>query len=485
MESKIKRCLLFVPSAFTNKKYVDINPMPPLGLGYIAGVMEKLGVEVKIVDCLLEGWRREWKEVGNGLVKVGLSDEEIEGIIENFSPDMVGVNSLFSRQYKHAHDIYRIVKSINKDIITVAGGAHSTVMPEFELHNENLDFVVIGEGEFVIEELVRSLSENIEKIRNIEGLGYKDNGKIVINPKISFIKDLDSIPFPARHLMNMEGYFGLEMSHGKRRYKRFSPIVTSRGCPAKCTFCTAYKVWGRRYRYRSAENVIEEMKELKNKYNIEELLIEDDSFTSNMERAEKICDLMIEENLNFKWDTPNGIAAFHMNTKLIEKMQAAGCYQLNIGVESGNQHVLNKIIKKPLKLSKVEEIVRHAKKIGLNCGLYFIVGMPGVTLEGMWDNYRFARKVKVFDPFISVATPYPGSELYDVCKEKSYIPENFKLDDLYIRSFIIETEDWTQSQLKSLMRKGYVYLKFFQALDNPILFSKLFIKWSINRYMKR
>lgn len=473
MVKRIRKCLLFVPPVITNKNRIDINPLPPMGLGYIASIMEKLGIEVKIVDCMMEGWHVH-EDVGNNLIKIGLFDEDIRAIISDFAPDMVCVNNQFSKQYKNAHRIYGIVKSVNKSILTQAGGAHPTVMPEFCLEDPNLDFVVLGEGELVVERLIKALDNDPVNLTGIDGLGYKKDGNIIINKKTSYIEDLDSIPFPAYHLMRLENYFGLDRSHGKRHHKKFSPIVTSRGCPAKCTFCTAYKVWGRRYRYRSPENVIEEMRLLKEKYGIEEILIEDDNFTANPRRAEKICDLMIQNNFDFKWDTPNGVAAFALNDNLIQKMQKAGCYKINIAVESGNQDTLKNIIKKPLDLSKVEHIVEFCRKIDLDFGIFLILGMPDDTLDAMWDNYKFARKIRVFDPFISVATPYPGSEIYDLCNEKGYLSSDFSLEDLFIRSFPISTEDWTPHEIKRMMLKGYIYLKFYQFLDNPVLFTKLF-----------
>lgn len=473
MVKRIRKCLLFVPPVITNKNRIDINPLPPVGLGYIASIMEKLGLEIKIVDCMMEGWHVH-EDVGNNLIKIGLSDEDIRAIISDFAPDMVCVNNQFSKQYKNAHRIYGIVKSVDKSILTQAGGAHPTVMPEFCLEDPNLDFVVLGEGELVVERLIKALDNDPVNLTGIDGLGYKKDGNIIINKKTSYIEDLDSIPFPAYHLMHLENYFGLDRSHGKRHHKKFSPIVTSRGCPAKCTFCTAYKVWGRRYRYRSPENVIEEMRLLKEKYGIEEILIEDDNFTANPRRAEKICDLMIQNNFDFKWDTPNGVAAFALNDNLIQKMQKAGCYKINIAVESGNQDTLKNIIKKPLDLSKVEHIVEFCRKIDLDFGIFLILGMPGDTLDAMWDNYKFARKIRVFDPFISVATPYPGSEIYDLCNEKGYLSSDFSLEDLFIRSFPISTEDWTPREIKNMMLKGYIYLKFYQFLDNPVLFTKLF-----------
>ncbi|WP_198003723.1 B12-binding domain-containing radical SAM protein [Methanococcoides burtonii] len=462
-----------MPPATTSKDNIDINPLPPIGLGYIASVIEKLGVEVKIIDCLMEGWNQR-EEIGDGLIRIGLSENQIRDIISDYQPDLVCVNNQFSKQYENAHLIYRLVKEVDSNIITQAGGGHPSVMPKETLQDQNLDFVVLGEGEIVVECFLRCLLNKDDDYSKIDGLGYKIDGQIIINPKTTYIEDLDSLQFPALHLMNLEHYFGLDMSHGKRHSKRFYPIITSRGCPAKCTFCTAYRVWGRKYRHRSPENVIEEMKYVKEKYNIEELLIEDDNFTANPKRAEKICDLMIENKFNFKWDTPNGIAAFALNEKLIRKMKNAGCYKINIAVESGNQNTLNNIIKKPLKLEKVEEIVNICRKVDIDFGIFLILGMPGDNLEAMWDNYKFARKIKVFDPFISVATPYPGSEIFDICESKGYFSEEFKLENLFIRSFPIRTEQWTPEDIQKLMKKGYIYLKFYQFLDNPFNFTRLF-----------
>ncbi len=270
---KIRKALLFIPPAFTFKDYLDINPLPPLGLGYIAAVLELQDIEVKIVDCLMEGWHKRIK-VDENVIRIGLDFNSIRKIIENYAPDIVGVNSLFTKQRQNAHKIYELAKEISEDIITVAGGAHPTVMPELVLSDKNVDYIVIGEGEETIVDLINVI-EGVKDISALDGIGYKEDGDIRMIPKTKFILDLDKLPFPARHLLNLEKYFGLKMSHGARKKKKFSPIITSRGCPAKCTFCSAHKVWGRKFRQRSPENVIAEMKHIKERYGIEEIMFED------------------------------------------------------------------------------------------------------------------------------------------------------------------------------------------------------------------
>ncbi|OGN90897.1 MAG: hypothetical protein A2Z70_04175 [Chloroflexi bacterium RBG_13_48_17] len=468
MSKEIKKVLLFIPPAFTFKDSPDVNPLPPLGLGYLGAVLENAGIEVKIVDCLLEGWNNR-VDVADNIIRAGLPFDRIEEIIRNYVPDIVGVNNLFTKQRENAHQIYAVAKKVDKGIITVAGGAHPTVMPELVLADENVDYVVLGEGDDTIIDLV-GVIEGKKDLAALDGVGYKENGQIKIIPKTKFIQDLDRLPFPARHLLNMEGYFGLKHSHGTRKKKRFSPIITSRGCPAKCTFCSAYKVWGRKFRQRSPENVIAEMKEMKEKYDIEEIMFEDDNTTLNVQRAEKLFDLMIAEKLNFVWDTPNGVAAYAINENLIDKMKQSGCYQLNLALESGNQEVLDNIIKKPLKLEKAKQLIKYARKIGLEVDIFLIIGMPGETKEQIWDSFHLAEELEIYHPFISIATPYPGSEIYDICREEKYIPEQFSLDDLFIRSFSISTPDWTGEELKDILKQGQRYLRVSFLKKHPLRF---------------
>ncbi|MDP2923766.1 MAG: radical SAM protein [Candidatus Omnitrophota bacterium] len=472
---KIKKALLFIPPAFTAKNGIDINPLPPLGLGYIAAVLESRDIDVKIYDCLIEGWDKR-EDIDNETIRIGSPVNEIERVIAEFQPDIVGVNNLFTKQRKNAHQIYEIAKQINRAIVTVAGGAHPTAMPELAMEDKNVDFVVLGEGESIITDLISCL-EMEKDINTLNGIAFRDNGNVKIIPRIDFIQDLDSIPFPARHLLNMEKYFGLEFSHGKRRYRRFSPIITSRGCPAKCIFCSAHKVWGRGYRSRSPENVIQEMQQLRDRHGIEELLFEDDNVTLDVSRAERIFDLMTEEKFNFKWDTPNGVAAFALNERLIDKMKQAGCYKLNFAIESGNQEVLNNLIKKPLNLKKVKPLIKYAKSIGLDVGIFLILGVPGETLSQMWDSFRFVKEVGIYNPFVSIATPYPGSELYNLCLEKGYISKDYSLDNLHIKSFSISTENWTGEDIKKICQQSYFFLRREYYRSHPfLLFGKIIQK---------
>lgn len=469
----IKKIFLIQPPAFANPEKGDINPNVPLGIAYIAAVLEKKGYQVKMLDAFVEGWENE-EYINDETIRVGLSFEEIEEIIADFSPDLVGVSNLFTMQRKNAHRICEIVKKINPRTIVLMGGAHPTVAPELVLENNNVDFVVIGEGEETLVELIKVI-ENKRSFGSLDGVAFRKNGKVVVLPKTKFIEDLDSIPFPARHLLPMETYFSILVTHGGIKKTPYASIVTSRGCPAKCTFCSAYKVWGRKYRVRSPENVIAEIRHLIDKYKIKELLFEDDNLTMNTRRAEEIFDRMIEEKFDLIWNTPNGVAAFSLNKRIIKKMKESGCYQLNFALESGNQYVLDNVIKKPLKLNKMLSLVNYAREIGLEVGAFFVVGMPGETKEQIRDSFRLAKKWKFYAPFISIATPYPGTEIYEICKEKGYLFKDYNLDNLVIFKHSFETPQWTAQELDDLIERERLILRLHFYIRHPVLLLKRFL----------
>lgn len=470
---KINKVLLIVPPAFTFKSSRDINPLPPMGLGYLASVIENMGIEVKILDCLVRGWNHE-ENVDNTLIRVGLSDREIENYICEFNPDLIGINCQFSRQYKLYHHILSLIKKDQPNSITVAGGPHVTVCPKEILTDPSCDFILIGEAEESFRDLILAINHETD-LNLIDGLGWKSDGVLILNEKLKWITDLDSIPFPAYHIMELERYFGLEASHGLRHRKRFSPIITSRGCPSKCTFCTAYRVWGRKYRLRSVDNVLEEMKLLKNKYGIEELMFEDDNVTANSKRAKELFSRMIEEGFNFIWDTPNGVGVWSIDENMLDLMKQSGCINLNFPVESGSQYVIDTIIKKPIKLSKVKNLIKYCDKIKLNHGMFLVIGMPGEKLEDMMTSIRFAAYCGYSNLHISVATPYPGSQLFDDCMKNAYFARKFTLDDLFIRSFMIKTIDWDENDLKKILVKANIYLFFRNLIANPLFILNLLL----------
>lgn len=461
----IDKILLIAPPAFTFRNFRDINPLPPMGLGYLASVVENMGIEVKILDCLIRGWENE-ENINDTMVRVGLSYADIENYIREFNPDLIGINCQFSKQYKIYHEMFSLIKRVKPNCITVAGGPHVSVCPDEVLKDSCCDFIIIGEGEESFKDLIIALNES-DNFNSIDGIGWKSKEKVNINEKKRWINDIDSIPFPAYHLMDLHLYFGLTSSHGLRHKKHFSPIMTSRGCPAKCTFCSAHKVWGRKYRMRSVENVIEEMRILKEKFGIEELMFEDDNVTANAKRAKQLFSSMIEEKFNFVWDTPNGVGVWSLTEELIDIMKESGCIRLNFPVESGSQRVLTEIIKKPLNLNKVKRLIQHCRRIGLDYGMFLVIGLPGETIDDIWSSIRFAAECGCYNPHISVATPYPGTKLFDLCTDQELFSREFRLDDLFVKSFLIKTTDWNENDLRKIFIKSKLYLLMQEIIHNP------------------
>jgi len=468
------------PPAFSWRlNRLDINPNPPLGAAYIAAVLEREGYEVAILDAFVEGWFRDPVPLeddpenvpSDAIERVGLSFKEVAARIEAFRPDVVGVTNLFTCQRKNAHAVCRIVKEIDRDILVMIGGKNPTALTDITMQDPNIDFAIRGEGETTTLQLLRAI-ENGTGFAAIDGVAYRDaDGTMLVNPKTQFIDDLDSIPFPARHLLPMELYFEAAIAHGGNLInRRYASMITSRGCPAECFFCSAHGSMGYKFRYRSVENVMAEIDQLVKTYRIGEILFEDDNLTMHRERAKRLCSALIERNYNMTWDTPNGLMAITLDNELLLKMRQSGCYRVNLAIESGNQHVVNNVIRKPLDLKKVPPMVDYARSIGLQVGLFLVIGNPGETLDQMRESYRFALQNKVF-PHVSVAMPLPGTELLEIARMNNYLVDGFSWENLTINQYSLYTPDWSVEELRAL--KAFEDFKLRVVLA-PQFISKVF-----------
>ena len=488
---KVNKILLLFPPAYTIKSTRDINPLPPIGIGMLAAVLEKKKYDVQILDCLIRGWDQEEESpVNKDIVRVGLTDQQITEYIKEYKPDVVGVSCMFSVQHKVYPKVFAAIKAANPEIQTVAGGAHVTVCSKEVLEDPNCDYIIAGEGEESLVDFLDSL-QGRKSFESVDGLGWKhENSKHIINPKLHWIEELDSLPFPAYHLLGLEQYFGLEASHGIRHAKEFAPIVTSRGCPAKCTFCSANKMFGYKFRTRSAQNVLDELWYLKNTYGIKEIMFEDDNVTANRKHATELFQKMIDQKIDLRWDTPNGVGMWTLTEDLIDLMKEAGCFKINFPIESGDQEILKNVIKKPLDLKRTKDLFKRCREIGLDYGTFLVVGMPGEKIEDIWTSFEFCAEVGSYSPHTSVATPYPGTELFEQCKENDYFSREYALDGLFISSFMLKTPDWSEEDLRKVLLKGKFYLKYRQVMDRPMdifLLIKNFIKkpGKIFSYIKR
>jgi len=457
----MKILLINPPNSVDQKINFVVNVFQPLGLAYIAAVLEKNSYRVKILDSLAEGFDQE--RIIDGRRMVGLSYSAIKKSIKKFKPDIVGVSVPFSFQSQEAHRIIDLTKRVDSKIITVVGGTHPTIQPEEMLENKNVDYAIRGEGEYVMLNLVRAIEKG-RSARSIKGLSFRDNkGKIINNLRDEPIKNLDELPFPARHLLPMGKYFeaakkarvvdGL-IAFGKNR----TSIVTSRGCPFGCTFCSVNLTMTRLWRGRSPENVVSEIKDFIDRFGIQYFDILDDNFTLFPERTKKICRLMIKEDLKISWTTPNGVRADKLDKEMVILMKKAGCIGIKVAPESGNQEVLDKVIKKSLDLKKVKKAVALCKKQQLPVEAFFVIGFPEETERNIRQTISFAKQLRRLGCeycYFFIATPYYGTEMYQSAVSKGYLDESdYRQNEIFtaMNRSIMKSPNFSAERLGELLR---------------------------------
>jgi len=463
-------CLVNPPIIQPKSPGVIPNPFQPLGLAYIAAVLEE-NHKVSIIDAPGKGWRN-LLSIDRERYYLGLSFEEIFRQVKSFSPDVVGITIPFSFNSRSAFKVASIVKSIDKEIPTILGGPHPSIRPLETLSRPDVDFVVIGEGERTFPELLQKLEQpRANALKDIAGIAYLESGKPTVNPYRPLVNDLDTLPFPARHLLPMEEYF--LASQADRLYRggalekgvRWASMITSRGCPYQCVFCSIHIVMGRQWRARSPENVVEEIEDLVSTYEIRHITFEDDNMTLDKNRARRICDLIVEHHLDIEWSMPNGVRADTLDRTLIERMKDSGCRWVFVAPESGDQRIVNQIIKKKIDLKKVEEAVSFLVKVRITVDAAFVIGFIGETKEDILKTIHYAEKLKklgVARCNVAIAIPLYGTELYEQARKAGYLRKDLTDEDLMSTEPLIETPEFTAEELRKLR-------DLFNKTVNPFL----------------
>ena len=448
---------------------------PPLGLAYVASVLREKKHNVKIIDFSLGKVRQRRK----GYYWYGKNYLEIKQELKKYKPDLIGLGCFFSIRFPYASKIAKICKSLFPKTPVVIGGIHATVNPRLVLENKDIDYIVFGEGEDTVIDLVEAIHRK-KGLEIVDGITYRKERKIFINPKTKFIENLDKLPLPARDLLDMEAYISDRTIRWNLNSRRHASIFTSRGCPNHCTFCSMYYINGRIFRGRDPIGVVDEIEQLVKDYQIEEISFEDDNLTFDKDRTIKICKEIVKRKLKIHWNTPNGISAKTLDKEVLTWMKKAGCIAVNIAIESGDPYILNQIIRKGLSLDKTKEVVYIANKVGLIVNAYFVLGMPGETRESVNRTIKFACNLPLYDVGISFATPFKGTELYDICIKNKYVPQNIE-DIMLKKGFrlygtpLIETPLLNKKELLRLKRKFYLLFHFSKLVKRPIQFIKYFM----------
>ena len=402
--------------------------VPPLGLAYLAAVLEGDGHSVKIIDAQA----------------LGIRLPQIKHEIKKYQPDIVGVTST-TPTIREALTTIETVKEACPDAITVMGGPHVTFLPAETLRGcPQLDVVCVGEGERTMLELARAIERKAD-LNSVKGIAYRSGDHIVETPPRPLVDDLDSLPFPARRLLPMNKYAIL----GKTSI--IGHIMTSRGCPFNCTFCASSLLFGKRFRGRSPKHVVDEIEQIVSEYNPASIEFSDDEFTLDRRRVEGICDEIRRRGLDILWACSSRVDT--VSRELLRKMKAAGCFLIYYGVESGCQRILN-LMRKGIRIGQVIDAIRWTKEVGIETLASYILGFPGETKEDIKKTITFAKRLSTDYAQFSLATPYPGTELYHSAEEKG----------------LLLIEDWSQytagkpitlnnecskEDLRRLLRKAY------------------------------
>lgn len=373
-----------------------------IGIASLAAILEKNGYEV---DALSLSYSK-WEDVREKVIRK----------LKEFKPDFFGV-SILSNSRVSTHKLLDVVKKLYPSIPIIAGGVHTTFLFEQVLNNYPVDFAVIGEGDITIIELLNAIKNKrpIQEFKKIKGIAFKQDKEIIKTEPRERIRDLDSLPFPKHELFE-------ELI--KRRGIVY--LMTSRGCPFSCSFCPSSAFWGRCMIQRSAKNVMKEIKYLLKKFpNVGYLYFIDDEFVCNHERIKELCNLMLKEKINVKWNCLGRVSS--MNEEIISLMKKAGCFEIIFGVESGSQRILDRLGKR-VKVSEIINAFELCKKYNITTRYLTIVGLPGEDKKSVQETIDLAVKLKEgAEPAILIV--YPGTEVCRLAKECGLITDDYWLTD--------------------------------------------------------
>lgn len=412
---------------------------PPLGLGYIATAARKAGATPYILDC----------------AKDDLQQKDIENFVREFEPDVVGFQ-VWSMDVPSVQESLEIVKKINPEITTVLGGAHISGDPK-----EALDFFVKadygfkGEGEEGFPLFLKRLQGEDIPIEAIPGLAWRQGEEVIVN-HASLPADIDEVcGYPAWDLMDPNTYPRAPHQGFAKAFPN-APIIATRGCPFKCTFCATNALNGRTVRFRSVKHIIEEIRLLKEEYGVKEIHIEDDNFTVNKKFVREFCQEMLDQEMNIFWYNSSGTRLDSLTPEILDLMQKAGCYTFTVAIESGSQRVLD-LMKKHLKLETVRKQIKMMNDCGVKPTGLFMIGFPGETREEAYETVKFAKELDLKRAQFAIFHPLPGSDIYEELREKGLLSaDDIDWGEIRPSGAAFAIGEMSKKELKSLQRRAFL-----------------------------
>jgi anaerobic magnesium-protoporphyrin IX monomethyl ester cyclase len=418
-------------------------------------------------------------KIHDGLLRnSGVSD--FADTLTSLSPEVVGISGQTTPSIYDVYQTAKVVKNINPATLVVVGGAHVTFQDEQVLREcPEIDVVVRGEGEVTMYVLLERI-RNQQPYDRVQGTTIRAGNAIIRNPDRPYVVNLDDLPFPAYDTLNLPWYFP--------KGKRIAPMITSRGCPYQCTFCSSSRITGKRWRGRSPMNVMQEVTLLRDRYGVQDITFIDDLFTFDYRRVEEICSSMTQEADDIGWTCSSRADIMARHPEMTDWLKAAGCHTLYMGAESGSQRILNRI-KKGIRLSQVISAVKRAKKVGLEVVLSFILGIPGETREDIQSTIDFACKLDPDLAQFTICTPYPGTPMYDEAKEKRWLSVS-DWSKFTVLEPIMDlpglSRDWIKKQLRRAYYRFYTRPSFIWKqikMKNLDIF-KVALRSTVKRFRK-
>ncbi|MEG3641489.1 B12-binding domain-containing radical SAM protein [Magnetococcus sp. PR-3] len=409
----VKRVMITMPNTSWLGKRLWV--VPPYTLGILSAVVDQERYEVEALD----------PHLGN------LSIDQTVDRIMDFAPEVVALTCMSLEYAQSFHALAQAIKERAPKVILLLGGVYVTTSVDLAMRDKVADYGVMGEGEERFPQILDMLDRGETDFSKFDGIAYWQDDKLVVNDPVAYVKPLDTVPFPDYQKMRLPEYFNVNNSFGNVMNARYEPYVltsTSRGCPYDCIYCSTHSIDGSKVRLRSAENVLEEIDILYNDYGVKEILFLDDNLIINRKRFKQILQGLIDRDYDLWWKSLN-LATFLLTEDMLEMMKEAKTYQLILPIESGNQHVLDHILKKPLDLRKVPPLVKKGKELGFEISADFIIGSPGETWDQIRDTCNYADEMDVDMVSFHIATPLPKTEMYSRALELGALPQNFDFGD--------------------------------------------------------
>lgn len=400
----------------------------PTSLLYLGSILRNNGEEVKVLDM------KPLKPDGS-IDRMRFYSGVLMQAVSDFQPDLIGFGCLFSGNFPDVLQLAEFCKERFRNIPIVAGGIHFTIYAKEILANcPCFDWIILGEAEESIVQLANAMKDKQQSLDSIDGFAYRQNGSVMLNPKRSYIENIDQIPFPAYDLVDLRDYY--VDTTGWHNPKNLPintsiPIISSRSCPYHCNFCSMFTVMGPKWRGRSAKNVVDEIEYLYNNYNHRHFSFMDDNFTFSKPRILEICEEIRKRKLDIQFETPNGLSLRTLDRQVLDALVSAGLIRVYLAIESGSDFIRNKIMKKNISRKEVLEIARLAKGYKhLYVNAFFIIGMPEETKETLAETYEMIKEINVDKIHIHNLIPYPCTDVFTQAARDNLLT-GIDLKDLY------------------------------------------------------